>query len=163
MCRKAYLHCWGASTWGPSGSPRPPPGPLLGPLPGPLLGPPPPQPTLGTSACVEGPSWSPSRGCSLLGATGGGVNGNWMEGDVCPNRTHCLMHLASPKSIMVRMQNHAMQSTSIALHIHVCLICRICMPYIFMCMPYIYILCACPIMLYLFVFWTGFLDFWLPG
>ena len=27
--------------------------------------------------------------------------------DVCPDRTHCLMHLASPKPIMKRMQNHA--------------------------------------------------------
>ena len=60
---------WGPPPGGLTLSPQPLLGSPLGPLPGPLPGPPPPRPGLGTSACVEGPSWPPSRGGSLSGAT----------------------------------------------------------------------------------------------
>ena len=70
---------------------------------------------------------------------------------------HCLMHLASPKPIMKRTQNHAIcyHATTymyVLYILYVYLICCICMPYnpicipymlymyalYFMCMPYIY-------------------------
>ena len=80
---------------------------------------------------------------------------------------HCLMHLASPKPIMKRTQNHAIcyHATTymyVLYILYVYLICCICMPYNPICIPYmlymyalyyvyaLYILCACLIMFYFF-------------
>ena len=79
--------------------------------------------------------------------------------DMCPDRTHCLMHLASPESSrkMNRTQNHPVNKYYLTYTcipymlymypsyvVYVCLIYPVCMPYILcacliypICMPYI--------------------------
>ena len=52
--------------------------------------------------------------------------------DVCPDRTHCLMHLASAKPIMKRMQNHATNDYCLT---YTCMSHMSSYIYI-MCMPY---------------------------
>ena len=55
--------------------------------------------------------------------------------DVCPDRTHCLMHLASPKPIMKRTHNHATEQVLPYIYMYVSYVVYVCLIYL-ICIPY---------------------------